>query len=86
MTVCTHGLSLDEPCVRCELQKPALTADDYRELLRRADESLAWAISETRASERSRCRAILMHFFGSEWSGNAALEMLDSGEWPEGKK
>ena len=22
--VCTHGLSLDEPCVRCELQKPTL--------------------------------------------------------------
>lgn len=29
--------------------------------------------------ERSRCRAIVLELFGSEWSGNKALEWVDSG-------
>jgi len=63
---CTHGIPMDQPCLRCELVTRVELAPetDYQ---RGVD------------AERARCRAIVLRIYGSDWRGNEALKAIDGG-------
>jgi hypothetical protein len=87
---CKRQVSASQPVVEGVRLAFALHKGNTRELRRpvRAvkPEALGKITRDARelgeALERARARAILLHFFSKEWSGNDALKLLESGEWP----
>ena len=73
--VCTHGLSLDEPCVRCELQKPTAMPESVATF---APDNYKQAYSHGMAAERSRCRSIILKHLSNDWTANKVLEEIDN--------
>ena len=75
MPRCVHGLTIEEPCLKCAMSEPK------RERVEASDLTFeftphAQGVLEGRLRERARIRAIVLKHLGKEWTGNIVLEEI----------